>query len=270
MYRAYKLKVRDVGAEGTGTFAGYSSVFGNVDFYGTVVDAGAFKRTIDHNDGIFPLIDFHWPDRAVGLVRVSEDKTGLLTEGALDLDIQRGQELYSGLKFGEKVADLGWDSTGGYIDRMSIGFDVVTEEKKDGITHFKELSLWEISLITKNFAANEEALVTDVRAACVGLQRVNAAIRTGAEEELRAGMAELRALLNTETEDEVDPLEDFMAETREQLNELKALLAKEGSGLSTLPAGDPSNEGSDSQQHSLLDELRLHGQRLHKTLNEER
>ena len=266
--RAYKLAVRSTGAGGPGTFTGYASVFGNIDSYGTVVDPGAFKKSIKDHDGIFPLIDFHWPDRAAGLIRVQEDKKGLLSEGALDLDIQRGHDLYSGLKFGEKVAELGWGATAGYIDRMSIGFDVITEEKKEGVSHFREIGLWEVSLVTRNFAANEQALVTDVRAACAGLQRVNAAIRAGAEDELRSGLDELRELLGAQAS-QVDPLSEFMAETRERLTELTALLRSEGPSLDTLPA-EPRDDTDEPQQHSPLEELRAFRASLETTLQNTR
>jgi len=51
----------------------------------------------------------------------------------------------------------------GVLRQSSIGFDVPTggSEYKDGIRYLKEIRLWEISLVT--FAANEEAIVLDVK-----------------------------------------------------------------------------------------------------------
>jgi len=256
LVRAYKMQVRETGDEGT--FTAYASVFGNVDSYGTVIDKGAFKRTIDHNDGAFPLLFFHDPTRPIGMTLAEEDSKGLLVRGTIDLDIPDGRMTHSGMKKG-------------YIDRMSIGFDVKDEYKQDDVPHYREVSLWEDSLITRNFAANDQALVVDVRAACGGLQRMNAAIRKGAEDDLRAAMAELRTLLGPEDGDgPPDEFADFMAETRGQLKELTALLTKEGSALSTLLVSDSPSEGSEPQEHSLLDELRAYRAKLDKTLVETR
>ena len=247
--RAYKMQVREIGD--TGTFTGYASVFGNVDWYGTVVDRGAFGKTIKDNDGTFPLLYFHDPVRPIGMLKATEDDKGLLVEGSVDMGVPDGNLAYRGLK-------------GGYIDRMSIGFDVVTEEMKDEVPHFREIRLWEASLITRNFAANPEALVTDVRGACAGLQRVNSAIRAGATEELREAMDELRALLGTTAEQ--DEMERFRSELTEGLSELKALMVREGPSMDTPTEQEPPADDTEPQSHSVLDELRTMGQQLNETL----
>jgi len=179
-FRAYNMEVREL--QEAGTFTGYASVFGNVDSYGTVVDKGAFKKTIKDNKGRFPALFFHDPTRPVGMTTVQEDGHGLLVDGKIDLSTSDGQLVYSGLREG-------------YIDRMSIGFDVITSTPIDGVPHFKEVRLWENSLITRNFAANEEALVTDVRATAAGLRRVQVAMQESANLELQNALADLRALV---------------------------------------------------------------------------
>jgi len=179
-FRAYSMEVR--GLQEAGMFTGYASVFGNIDSYGTVVDKGAFKKTIKDNKGQFPVLFFHDPTRPVGMTSVQEDGHGLLVDGKIDLNTSDGQLVYSGLREG-------------YIDRMSIGFDVITATPVDGIPHFKELRLWENSLITRNFAANEDALVTDVRATVAGLRRIQVAMQESANLELQNALADLRTLV---------------------------------------------------------------------------
>jgi len=146
----------------------HASVFGVKDSYDTIFDAGCFKRTIDHHaqlpsgvtvsdflanapGGYFPMVWFHAPWEPLGLSKVSEDSTGLLVYGELDIDIERGRDIYSGMKRG-------------YINCASHGFDVITETIEDGDSHFKEVALYETSPLTMNFAANPSALVEEVRA----------------------------------------------------------------------------------------------------------
>jgi len=200
-FRAYNMDVREVKNEGT--FTGYASVFGNVDSYGTVVERGAFKKTINDNQGKFPLLFFHDPMRPIGMTEVEEDSHGLLVHGMIDLDTPDGQHVYSGL---EK----------GYIDRMSIGFDVITVVPVNGVPHFKEVRLWENSLVTRNFAANEEALVTDVRAAAMGLRRVETAMRESANLELLNALADLRILVEQIETRKVLPFADLPLASKER------------------------------------------------------
>ena len=135
-----------------GHFEGHASVFGNVDLGNDMVDAGAYKRTIDKNPGGFPILFMHDMAKPVGLTSsASEDAYGLKIMGDLDLDTQLGRDVYSGLQKG-------------YIDCMSIGYEAVQKEAKEGVRHLKEIALYEVSLLTKGFAMNPAALVTAVKA----------------------------------------------------------------------------------------------------------
>lgn len=132
-----------------GEFEGYAAYKGNVDSYGEIIDNGAFKRTI-RNKKQFPILFMHDPTQPIGLsFFMREDERGLFTKGKLDIegnDIAR--RVYSGLK-------------NGYIDSMSIGFQVVKDDmNKKGNRILKEIKLLEYSLITKGFAANELAMVS--------------------------------------------------------------------------------------------------------------
>jgi len=139
----------------TGVFSGYACVFGVVDSYGTVFDKGAFKKTVREHKGWLPLVWMHSPCDPIGRALVEEDETGLLVkEGTLDLDVQRGAEVYSGMKKG-------------YITQMSHSFrtikDAQVTDAGDTVLHIKEVQSFEISPVTANFAANEDANITSIR-----------------------------------------------------------------------------------------------------------
>lgn len=148
-YKAFKLDVKSVTE--SGQFEGYASTRAK-DQGGDIVAEGAFKRTIDLNKGTFPILWFHDPTQPVGLGQVQEDGHGLFTTGRLNLDKQLGRDLHSDMKFG-------------VVDRMSIGFVAVQSDwdEKQQARVITELKLLEYSLITKNFAMNEQALVTGVK-----------------------------------------------------------------------------------------------------------
>lgn len=151
--------IRLIDDDEPGMFKGYASVFGVLDAYGTIFDKGCFRKTIKEHKGRLPLTSMHQVQDPIGLAFVEEDDHGFLVkEGRLNLDIQKGQEVYSGMKFRNE----------GYITQMSHTFQVVkkrtVEEDGEEIVHFKEVKSFEIATVTTNFAANEEAVITSVRA----------------------------------------------------------------------------------------------------------
>lgn len=148
-YRALRLDVKSV--TDAGEFAGYASTR-TKDQGGDMILEGAFKRTIDQNGGRFPILWFHDPAQPIGLGEVKEDGHGLFTKGRLNLDKQLGRDVHSDMKFG-------------VVDRMSIGFMTVQSEwdDKKQARLISEVRLLEYSLITKNFAMNEQALITSVK-----------------------------------------------------------------------------------------------------------
>lgn len=242
-FRSFGFEIRSIDDEGK--FEGYASVFGSIaQGYGTVMDKGSFLKSIKDNKGFFPLLWFHNPTRPVGSFIGEEDKKGLVTHGDVDLDIEPGQRMYSGMKKG-------------YIDRMSIGFDVINEipaeKSKDHLVHITEAKLWEVSLITRNFAADEEALIEDVRAASAGLQRVNKALRTGVTQEFKEAVEDLKALIYPAVQNET------ICGT---MKEIKALLIGEQPTVVTAIDEKPPLDG-EPLTHSLLDELRAFAVTLH-------
>lgn len=135
-----------------GTFTGYASVFSKKDLENEIVEPGAFKRTLEHNKGRFPLLWQHDKREVIGSIEeAKEDLKGLQVKGRLSMGVQRAKDAYALLK-------------DGVIRGMSIGFKTIQDEweRKTGARHLKEIRLHEVSLVT--FAANPHALVTSVKA----------------------------------------------------------------------------------------------------------
>jgi len=148
------FEVRAIEDGEPGQISGYASVFGVIDSHGTIFDKGSFKKTIKDRGGEVPMVWMHESWTPIGLARLEEDDHGLKFVGQLDLDVQRGAEVYSGIKKG-------------YIKEMSHSFkDVKSKAEKTEageILHYKEVKLYEISPVTTNFASNSEAMITGVR-----------------------------------------------------------------------------------------------------------
>jgi HK97 family phage prohead protease len=144
--RAIEVKeVRDSGA-----IAGYGSTFGNIDQGFDIVEKGAFAESLEER-GLPKMLwghDFFEPP--IGKwQKASEDEHGLLLEGKLNLDTQRGQEVHSGLKMQT-------------LDGLSIGYlEKESDVDKRGIRHLKEVELFEVSVVT--FPMNEMARVDTVK-----------------------------------------------------------------------------------------------------------
>lgn len=161
MHLAMPFEMKAVGSEKSGKFEGYASTR-KLDSDRDIVMPGAFKRTIDHHkDTGLALLWFHDPTQPIGgLKLLGEDEKGLVVEGECDLDIQRGAEVYSGM-------------VKKYIDRMSIGY-LAKRHRYDRTKNARlldEVALREVSMITKMFAANDEALVTSLKSASATIRQ---------------------------------------------------------------------------------------------------
>src|ERR1039457_4469082 len=87
-----------------GTFGGYGSVFGVLDDYQDIMQAGCFIKSLEAQKscGDMPkLLWQHSSDCPIGVyTSMSEDAYGLKVEGQLCLDTQLGKEAYALLKMG--------------------------------------------------------------------------------------------------------------------------------------------------------------------------
>jgi HK97 family phage prohead protease len=154
----------DDGAEAR-SFSGYGAVFNNVDSYGDVIDAGAFKKSLGEarKSGAWPAMLLQhggWGMNAedmtpIGIwTEMDEDDKGLKVTGKL-ADTQRGNEVYGLLKMTPRPA----------LNGLSIGYRArkFTMGTKAGEPRRRlhELDLVEVSLVT--MPANPKARVGSVK-----------------------------------------------------------------------------------------------------------
>jgi HK97 family phage prohead protease len=137
-----------------GTFTGLASVFGSVvqSWIPTVIQHGAFTKTIQENGNRVKLLWGHDVDKPIGLpTRLEETDEGLFIEGKI-----------SQTTIGKDALTLMRDKV---VDEMSIGFDPIKwemvtppeDQQGNAIRYIKELRLWEVSLVT--FAADPLAKI---------------------------------------------------------------------------------------------------------------
>ena len=148
------------------SFTGYGAVFGNVDSYGDVIEAGAFSKFLaDVKAGNQPwpaMLSQHggWQMSAEDMTPIgvwtdfAEDGHGLKVTGQL-ADTSRGLEMYKLMKMSPRPA----------IDGMSIGY-IAKEwaprsKPEDPKRKLKRIDLIEVSIVTR--PANGKARVESVK-----------------------------------------------------------------------------------------------------------
>jgi HK97 family phage prohead protease len=147
MEKTFKLQIKSL--DEAGKFSGLASVYGNVDLGGDVVMPGAFTKSLADRGGDVPILFAHDPRQPVGAGKLKDTAQGLQIEGQLVLDVPKAREAYSLLK--AKV-----------LRGLSIGYDAVKSDFKDGVRYLRELKLFEVSLVV--MPMNEMAIVTAVKA----------------------------------------------------------------------------------------------------------
>lgn len=151
--KSTQFEVKEIRADGT--FAGYGSVFGNIDSYDDVIVKGAFKDTLNkaRAKGRMPaLLWQHDTSKPIGVfTSMVEDEYGLYVEGKLlKDDVAQAKEAYALLKAGA-------------LSGMSIGFYIKDGrmDTESGLRYLTEIDLFEVSLVT--FPANDDARITGVK-----------------------------------------------------------------------------------------------------------
>lgn len=141
----------------SGEFEGYGSTFGGEpDAYGDVIAPGAYSESlaVHKAKGTMPKLFWqHSSDQPIGKwIDAKEDARGLLLQGKLNMDVQRGREAYALLKAGD-------------IDGLSIGYRIkeYSVDTDSGVWTLEKLDLVEVSIVS--VGANENAVVQSVKAA---------------------------------------------------------------------------------------------------------
>jgi len=138
-----RLQIKSLDEQGR--FSGLASVYGNVDLGGDVVTVGAFSRTLAAKGNEVPILYQHNLKEPIGLGKLTDTALGLQIEGKLVLSVTKAREAYDLMR--EKV-----------LKGLSIGYDSVKSDVKDGIRYLRELKLYEVSLVT--IPMNELATVS--------------------------------------------------------------------------------------------------------------
>lgn len=138
----------------SGTFAGYGSVYGNVDSGLDIMAKGCFTESLADMAAKSRMPAMLWQHRQgepIGAyTAMKEDENGLYVEGKLALKTQRGAEAYELMQMKA-------------ISGLSIGFQTRTDsyDQKSGIRTVTKADLWEVSLVT--FPMNDMARVATVK-----------------------------------------------------------------------------------------------------------
>ena len=123
-----------------GTIEGLASAYGKVDLGGDTVEPGAYKQTLQHNNGKFQLMFDHGFEVAdtAGIAEASDTEEGLAIKGRMPLVSQKVRDNFEIIKFmQEEGKPIG----------LSIGYTPIKEEPGDyGVRRLKEIALHEISL----------------------------------------------------------------------------------------------------------------------------
>lgn len=144
MIRGFDFELKQLSE--SGVFEGLASTYdGEPDLVGDIIRPGAFVRTLSKS-ATRPLLMAH--SVPIGTVSLKDSTKGLTASGKLSLGVQAAKDAYTLLKDGA-------------IQGLSIGFQTVEDEVKDGIRYLTEIKLFEISLCA--VPANQQALVTSVK-----------------------------------------------------------------------------------------------------------
>lgn len=140
----------DLQTSSEGCFEGYASTFGIIDLDNDLIHKGAFTKTLKNSNNKTVLLYQHKKEEPIGIVTLYQDNKGLKASGQINLEVQKGKEVYSLIKQGA-------------LNSMSIGFISREEDvDKHGVRHLKEVELYEVSIVT--FPANPTAQLTSIKA----------------------------------------------------------------------------------------------------------
>ena len=164
--------------EDSGSFAGYGSVYGVLDYGDDIIAPGAFSESVQRaqQSGVMPaLLWQHKAAEPIGAYTLlREDDHGLYVEGRLALRTQRGLEAYELMRMQA-------------LSGLSVGFQTRADsfDAKTGVRTIRKGDLWEVSLVT--FPMNDHARVHTMKSlASIGDVR-------GAERYLREHLGLSRA-----------------------------------------------------------------------------
>ena len=151
-YRPFEMKA--IGE--AGEFEGWLSTFGNVDSYGDTVVKGAYKKTVEENNGKFPVLWVHDHREPIGSLFADEREEGLWVKGSLNLDVQRAREARSLVQRGD-VSGMSI-----YYTALQVGSKTIDGQQ---VRVLKEIRLYEGSILP--IPADNEARIQAMKSAAM-------------------------------------------------------------------------------------------------------
>ena len=166
LHKSSKLVVKNYD-DTARTVKGYASVFDNIDSDADRLKKGAFNKSIKewgpNGKNRIKVCLHHDMNRPVAVIKeMYEDDKGLYMEA----------------KFGtsSSAEDAYRDVKDGILTEFSIGFVPTQKTENDfGGRDFNQVKLYEVSLVT--VAANDKALVTDVKSATYGVEIIDGMLK---------------------------------------------------------------------------------------------
>lgn len=138
--------------EPEGIIYGCASVYDVVDEYGDIIRQGAYDTVL--SSGVLPKMFFNhlsYNSVPIGIwLKMWSDIKGLWVKGRINLELEKGREVYSAIKQGA-------------VDGLSVCIDVSEFESDDSEHRIitRVVGIPEISICT--FPANHDARLTDVK-----------------------------------------------------------------------------------------------------------
>jgi HK97 family phage prohead protease len=129
---------------------GYASVFNTPDRVKDIVMPGAFTKTINDNNGNFPLIHMHNKDIILGGAKLSQDEHGMPTDAFMLKEIQAAREDHA-------LAQAG------VLNGFSYSYKIIKGYPKKGFRHLTELRVGEVTIGPRSMIAHPDALITEVK-----------------------------------------------------------------------------------------------------------
>lgn len=160
----YRMAALDDAGDEPG-FSGYAAHHWSVDSYYTAIKPGAFRKTLRERGSRIPVLWQHDTNFPIGRpTELKEDKTGLRFSARISENTTHGRDVMAllrdevplGMSFGfATIKDRA------ATDDDPLDFTQVKTKAAD-VRVIEEIKLYEISAVT--FAANEQAVINDVRA----------------------------------------------------------------------------------------------------------
>lgn len=152
MKLSQQLEIKSLNAD-TGQFTGLAWAYDQTDRTGDRIRPGAFVTTIERlkaAGNALPLLWNHDQAQPIGSLVLEDTDAGLMVHGKLELTLEKAREAYQLLK--QRVLGL------------SIGFcfdPQHAEHDANGVREFREVDLFETSLVT--VPANAGSTITTVK-----------------------------------------------------------------------------------------------------------